>query len=150
MDTCVISTLLYACETWTMKKQDRLKLNAFEMKCYRKMLKISYKDMIKNDTIRKDLGRTKTVVEKIKDRKLSIFGHICRMRDERIIKTVMMGRSDGMRKRGRPKRRWIDDILEWTGLDTTQNAIRMAKERKGPWASTSTPLAPTVLMDYGV
>lgn len=40
------------------------------------------------------------------------------MKEERLIKTVMMGISDSVRKRGRPKRRWLDDFLDWTGLDT--------------------------------
>lgn len=63
-----------------------------------KIMKISGKDVIRNDTIRKNLRRTKTLMSKNKDRKISIFDHICRMKEERLIKRVAMGKLDGVRK----------------------------------------------------
>ena len=52
-------------------------------------------------------------------RKLSLFGHICRMENERKMKSVILGSMDGKGKRGRPKREWLDDIREWCQKDNT-------------------------------
>ena len=132
LDCCVFSSLLYACETWTLKKQDERRLLACEMRCYRRILKISWTRKVKNDEVRKRVGRTSTLMERIKKRKLGLFGHICRMRNERIIKLVMLGMSEGVRKQGRPRRRWLDDIKDWCGV-TLPEAVRMAEERRGCW-----------------
>jgi hypothetical protein len=81
LDACVFSSLLYACETWTMKKTDMRWMNSFEMKCYRKLLRITWSRHVTIESIRRTLGRQRDIVQKIKERKLSLFGHICRMRD---------------------------------------------------------------------
>jgi hypothetical protein len=83
-----------------MKKTDMRRLNSFEMKCYRKLLRITWSQHVTNESIRRTLGRQRDIVQKIKERKLSLFGHICRMRDSRLIKTVMLGTVDGKRRRG--------------------------------------------------
>ena len=81
----VFSELLYASETWTLKETDKKKLLAFEMKCYWRILRISWKDMIKNEDIRKTIAREETIIDTIKKRKLRLFGHICRMNDSKLI-----------------------------------------------------------------
>ena len=55
------------------------------------------------------LDRIKPVAEKVIDRKMELFGHICRMKDERLIKLALFAKVDGKRKQGRPKRKWVDD-----------------------------------------
>src|SRR5437870_848373 len=57
------------------------------------------------------------LVQVVMRRKLSLFGHICRMENERKIKSVMLGSMDGRGKRGRPKREWLDDIRDWCQKD---------------------------------
>jgi len=59
--------------------------------------------------------RNFTVVDIIKQRKLQLVGHMCRMPDRRLIKAIMLGVVDGDRHRGRPPRRWVDDIVDWCG-----------------------------------
>ena len=76
LTTCVFSVLLYASETWTLKETDKKKLLAFEMKCYRRILRISWKDMMKNEDIRKTIAREETIIDTIKKRKLRLFGHM--------------------------------------------------------------------------
>ena len=92
-------------------------MHAFEMRCYRKIMKINWKDMVRNEQIRKELQREETVVDKVKRRKLKLFEHICRMGDNRLMKTVIPGRAEGVRRRGIPRRRW----LEWT---TSRSGLR--------------------------
>ena len=107
LNACVFSTLLYACETWTLKKVDIQRLEGFEMKCYRKILKIRWNERVRNEKIRRDLHRVKTIGNIVKERKLGLFGHICRMGDERLIKLIMLRSRDWKRKRGRPRRLWM-------------------------------------------
>ena len=66
---------------------------------------------ITNNSIRDKVQRNFTVVDMIQQRKLQLFGHICRMPDNRLIKTIMLGMVDGDRHRGRPPRRLVDDIV---------------------------------------
>ena len=110
---CVFSVALYACETWTLRKADRTALLVFEMYCYRWILHVKRLDKIRNSEIRRRLLVKEDLVQVVMRRKLSLFGHICRMENERKIKSVMLGSMDGKGKRGRPKREWLDDIREW-------------------------------------
>ena len=73
LTTCVFSVLLYASESWTLKETDKKKLLALEMKCYRKILRISWKDKIRNQDIRKTIAREETIIDTIKKRKLRLF-----------------------------------------------------------------------------
>ena len=89
LTTCVFSVLLYASETWTLKQTDRKKLLTFEMKCYRRILRINWRDMIRNEDIRRRISKEETIVDTIRKRKLGLFGHICRMNDNRLIKHII-------------------------------------------------------------
>jgi hypothetical protein len=129
LDACVFSSLLNACETWTMKKRDIIRLSSFEMKCYRKLLRITWSQHVTNESMRRALGRQRDIVQKIEERKLSPFEHICRMRDSRLIKIVMLGTVDGKRRRGRPRRRWLDDVGDWSNVDIIE-AVRIAQNRQ--------------------
>ena len=127
--TCVFSVLLYASETWTLKEIDKKKLLAFKMKCYRRILRISWRDMMKNEDIRKKISRERTIVDTIKKRKLGLFGHICRMEDKRLIKHVLFSKMDETSRRGRPFREWLDDIIEW-GEQNGQDLFHLAQDRR--------------------
>ena len=129
LTTCVFSVLLYASETWTLKETDKKKLLAFEMKCYRRILRISWRDMIRNEDIRTKISRQKTIVDTIKKRKLGLFGHICRMEDKRLIKHILFSRMEGKSRRGRPCREWLDDTIEWGGRNG-QDFFHLAQDRR--------------------
>ena len=104
-------------QTWTLKKTDVTKLNAFEMKCYRRLLNIRWFHRISNNEVWQRVSMVdstkKNIVQTVMQRKLKFFGHICRMPDHRLIKTTIFGIIEGNNKRGRPKREWLDDIKEW-------------------------------------
>ena len=144
----VISTFLYACESWTLTAQLQKKIQAFEMRCYRKLLGISYKEHVTNDTVRKRIkdaiGKFDDLLTVVKSRKLKWFGHVTR--SEGLSKTILQGTVPGSRKQGRPFRRWEDNITEWTKLPLDQ-AVRKAEDRKG-WrklvsVSSAAPLQPS-------
>ena len=85
-------------------------LMAFEMKCYKSILPIHWQQKITNSQIRHRLDVKKNVVQMIMERKIKLFGHICRMDDNRLVKNVLFGIMDGQNMRGRPSREWMDDI----------------------------------------
>ncbi len=134
-----MTVLLYAAETWTLKKQDEYKLLAFEMRCYRRQMNIKWQDMRRNEDIRREIRREVTVVDLIKHRKLQLFGHIgrCRMDDTRLLKTLTFGIVEGTRPPGRPPRRWTDDNTEWTSMGLEQ-ALRSAQDRD-KWRTMTSP-----------
>src|SRR6218665_3028537 len=68
------------------------------------------------------------VMQKLICRKLGLFGHICRMHNNRMIKELMFGRMEGTNKRGRPRREWLDDIIKWGGM-SLQKLSQMASDR---------------------
>ena len=89
------------------------KLLAFEMYCYRRILRISYIQKITNAEVRERVNQKRNLLQKVMERKLRMFGHIARMEDNRAIKNVMLGVMNGTGRRGRPAREWMDDIIEW-------------------------------------
>jgi hypothetical protein len=129
--TCyVFSILNYGCESWTWHKAMYNKVNAFEMWCYRRILKISWRDRVTN---REVLGRMETGLHFVKDmmrRKCEYAGHVLRGSSGLSHLQMLEGRMDGKRKQRRPIRIWTDDLLEWTGLRTYGMVKREAEDRE--------------------
>ena len=109
------------------------------MKCYRKILRIPWTAKRTNESVLKDLEiEDYELLQKIKKQKLSYFGHV--VRHEGLEKLCMEGAVEGKRGRGRPRRRWAQDIRDWMGVTTTE-AGRMAQDRvafrNAVWEATS-------------
>ena len=119
---CVLSTLLYACETWTLKAHQERRLHVFHMRCLRRILGISWEDKVPNSSV---LARANTpsMYTLLKQRRLRWLGHVCRMEDGRIPKDLLYGElASGKRPRGRPLLRYKDICkrdLKATSIDTT-------------------------------
>ena len=110
--TLVWPIALYGCESWTLLKADTARLHVFEMRCYRRMLKVSWREHRTNESILEELRTSRQLVSAVKKRKLQYFGHITRAQN--LSTHLLDGRLHGQRPRGRPKRRWLDDVKEWT------------------------------------
>ncbi|KAL7872676.1 hypothetical protein AOLI_G00117470 [Acnodon oligacanthus] len=82
--TLTLPVLLYGCETWTLLKEDLNKLEVFQMRCLRQILKVSLRDRITSDIIRSRCQNQPTIDEMIQQRRLQWFGHVCRMETSRI------------------------------------------------------------------
>ena len=119
MRSLVSSIFLYACESWTLTAELEKRTQAFEMRCYRRLLNISYKDHVTNEEVRRKIqaaiGEYDELLTLVKKRKLRWFGHVSR--SSGLAKTILQGTVKGKRKRGRQKKRWEDNIKEWTGMD---------------------------------
>jgi hypothetical protein len=131
LKTCVFSTALYACEAWTIKKTDHDKILAFEMYCYRRILHLNWTMKVTNKEVRRRLHIKEDLIQSVMRRKLGLFGHICRMDNNRKIKTVMMGMMDGSGRRGRPNREWTDDIRDWCKQDL--HSLSVLAQDRGLW-----------------
>ena len=139
MRSLVISIFLYACESWTLTAELEKRTQAFEMRCYRRLSNISYKDHVTNEEVRRKIqaaiGEYDELLTLVKKRKLRWFGHVSRSSD--LAKTILQGTVNG--KRGRQKKRWEDNIKKWTGMDFA-SSTRAAKKRsrwKGIVANSS-------------
>ena len=118
MRSLVISIFLYACESWTLTADLEKRTQASEMRCYRRLLNISYKDHATNKEARRKIqaaiGEYDKLLTLVKKRKLRWFGHVSR--SSGLAKTILEGTVKG-KKRCRQKKRWEDNIKDWTGMD---------------------------------
>ena len=127
--TCIFSVLLYAVEKWTINKTEEKLILAFENRCYRWLLRISWQDHVTNKEVHEKIGRPVFLMTIIKSRKLKLFGHVTRMHDGRLLKMVTFGMVEVRRPRGRPLRRWVDDITDWCQMVLCA-VTTMAHDRK--------------------
>ena len=127
----VLSIFLYGCESWTLTADTERRIQAFEYKCYRRLLRISYKDHKTNDFVRQKVtiyaGRQEPLLATVRRRKLAWYGHVCR--HDSLSKTILQGTVEGQRKRGRPRKSWSDNLKDWTGHNTT-TLIRASEDRE--------------------
>ena len=153
MRTLILSTFLYACESWTLTAEIERRIQALEMRCYRRLLNISYKDHVTNvevrNRIQNAIGVHDDLLTMVKKRKLRWYGHISR--SSGMAKTILQGTVKGARRRGRQKKRWEDNIKEWTGMGFG-DSLRAAEDREG-WkgivaTSSVVPRRPPKLRDW--
>ena len=103
-----------------------------EMRCYRKVLCISYKDHVNNEGVRakiqQAIGSHEDLLIMVKRCKLQWYGHVSR--SSGLAKTVLQGTVKGERRQGRQKKRWEDNIREWTGLEFAKSQVAMENREK--------------------
>ena len=135
MRSLVISTFLYACESWTLTAELENRTQAFEMRCYRRLLNISYKDHVTNEEVRRKIqaaiGEYDELLTLVKKRQLRWFGHVSR--SSGLAKTILQGTVKGKRKRGRQKKRWEEiskSGQEWT-LPAQLGQLKTDQDGKG-------------------
>ena len=136
MRTLILATFLYACENWTLTAEIERRIQALEMRCYRRLLNISYKDHVTNEEVRNriqnatgvQIGVYDDLLTMVKKRKLRWYGHISR--SSGMAKTILQGTVKGANRRGRQKKRWEGNIKEWTGMGFG-DCLRAAEDREG-------------------
>ena len=112
----ILPIATYASETWTLKSEDTRKLTVFEMKCLRSILGTTIADRIRNTDIITRSGIRHTIIDHIKRRRLSWFGHVVRRpKDSYVYKAYKDDFTQAI-PRGRPPKRWSAQIREDTGL----------------------------------
>ena len=113
----VFPAVMYGCESWTVKKAERRRSDAFELWCWRRLLRGSWTARRSNQAILKEISPVISLEGMMLKLKLQYFGHLM-WRVDSLEKTLMLGEIGGRRKRGRPRMRWPDGCeFEWTPGD---------------------------------
>ena len=107
----VFLVVMYGCERWTVKKAERRKIGAFELWCWRRLLRVPWTARRSNQSILKEISPGCSLEGLMLKLKLQYFGHLMR-RVESLEKTLKLGRIGGRRRRGRQRMRWLDGITD--------------------------------------
>ena len=102
---------MYGCESWTVKKAERRRIDAFELWCWRRLLRVPWAAMRSNQSILKEISPEYSLEGLMLKLKLKYFGHLMRRADS-LEKTVMLGKIEGGRRRVRQRKRWLDGITD--------------------------------------
>ena len=107
----VFSVVMYGCESWTVKKAERRQIDAFELWCWRRLLRVSWTARRSNQSILKEICPGCSLEGLTLKLKLQYFGYLM-WRADSLEKTLMLGGIGGRRRRGRQKMRWLDGITD--------------------------------------
>ena len=107
----VFPVVMYGCESWTVKKTEHWRTDAFELWCWRRLLRVPWTARRSNQSILKDINPGISLEGMRLKLKLQYFGHLMRRVDS-LEKTLMLGGIGGRRRRGWPRMRWLDGIMD--------------------------------------
>ena len=107
----VFPVVMYGCESWTIKKAERQRIDAFELWCWRRLLRVSWTARRSKQSILKEISPECSLEGLTLKLKLQYFGHLMRRVDSSE-KTLMLGGIGGRRRRGRQRMRWLDGITD--------------------------------------
>ena len=105
----VFPVVMYGCESWTVKKAESRRIDAFELWCWRRLLRVPWNARRSNQSILKEIRPECSLEGLMLKLKLQYFGYLMRRTDS-LEKTVMLGKVEGRRRRGRQRMRWLDGI----------------------------------------
>ena len=107
----VFPVVMYGCESWTMKKTECLRIDAFELWCWRRLLRVLWTARRSNQSILKEISPGCSLEGLMLKLKLQYFGHLIQRADS-FEKTLMLGKIEGRRRRGQQRMRWLDGITD--------------------------------------
>ena len=107
----VFPEVMYGCESWTIKKAECRRTDAFELWCWRRLLKVPWTARRSNQSVLKEISPKYSLKGLMLKLKLQYFGHLMQ-RDDSFEKTLMLGMIEGERRRGQQRMRWLDGITD--------------------------------------
>ena len=110
-DLAAAAVVMYGCESWTIKKSEHRRTDAFELWCWRGLLRVPWTARKSNQSILKEISPEYSLEGLILKLKLQYFGHLM-WRTDFLGKTLMLGKTEGRRRRGRQRMRWLDGITD--------------------------------------
>ena len=114
----VFPVVTYGCESWTIKKAECQRI-AFELWCWRRLLRVPWTARRSNQSILKEISPEYSLEGLILKLKLQYFGHLMRRTDS-LEKTLMLGKIEGGRRRGRQRMRWLEGITDWIDVSLSK------------------------------
>ena len=115
----VFPVVMYGCESWTIKKAQCQRIDAFELWCWRRLLRVPWTARRPNQSILKEISLEYSSEGLMLKLKLQYFGHLMRRTDS-LEKTLMLGKIEGGRRRGRQRMRWLDGITDSTDMSLSK------------------------------
>ena len=112
----VFPVVMYGCESWTVKKTEWWRIDAFELWCWRRLLRVPWTARRPNQSILKEISPACSLEGLMLKLKLQYFGHLMR----RVEKTLMLGGIGGRKRRGWQRMRWLDGITDLTGMSLSK------------------------------
>ena len=107
----VFPVVMYGCESWTVKKAERRRIDAFELRCWRRLLRVPWTARRSNQSILKEISPECSLEGLMLKLKLQYFGHLMQAAKS-FEKILMLGKIEGRRRRGRQRMRWLDGITD--------------------------------------
>ena len=111
----VFLVVMYRCESWTIKKAEHQRIDALELWCWRRLLRVPWTARRSNQSILKEISPGCSLKGLMLKLKLQYFGHLLRRADS-FEKTLMLGKIEGRQRRGRHRVRWLDGITDSTDM----------------------------------
>ena len=121
----VFPVVMYGCESWTVKKAEHQKIDAFKLWCWRRLLRVHWTARRSNQSILKEISLEYSLEELMLKLKLQYFGHFMQRVDS-LEKTLMLGKIGGRRRKGWQRMRWLDGITDPTDMSLSKLMMVMA------------------------